>query len=169
MGVYGMYIIEIPYLLTIMYSIPFNKLLCFPPSFFRSEWPGQASEQQPVKQRKHRIIDPYKLYGPHGYRWFNLRKFFTNVQISQKMCQITILSIIPSGGSGNQGIEITIFYKDCLVMKKLAIGRLPKQIPIFLRCLLKIRFLRGFKRFCGKQNWHSGIDRTLRYSAKVFT
>ena len=84
--------VEIIYLLTVMYSIPFNKLLCFPPSFFRSEWPGQASEQQPVKQRKHRIIDPYKLYGPHGYRWFNLRKFFTDVQISQKMCQITILN-----------------------------------------------------------------------------
>ena len=40
---------------------------------------------------------------------------------------------------------------------------------IFLTCLPKIRFLRGFKRFCGKQNWHCGIDRTLSSSAKVFT
>ena len=34
---------------------------------------------------------------------------------------------------------------------------------------LFFRFLRGFQRFCGKQNWHCGIDRTLSYSAKVFT
>ena len=65
------------------------------------------------------------------------------------------------------------FIKNVLSWKKSAIGRLPKQIPIFLnckRCLSKIwEFLRGFKRFCGKQNWHCGIDRTMSYSAKVFT
>ena len=53
--------------------------------------------------------------------------------------------------------------------KKLTIGQLPKQILIFLGCLPKIKFLRGFKRFCSKQNWHCGIDWTLSYSSKVFT
>ena len=55
--------------------------------------------------------------------------------------------------------------------KKSAIGRLPKQIP---RCLLKILFLRGFKRFQevyrrAKLPVHCGIDRTLSYSASVHT
>ena len=32
---------------------------------------------------------------------------------------------------------------------------------------LFIRFLRGFKRFCGKQNWHCGICRSARWRHQV--
>ena len=46
--------------------------------------------------------------------------------------------------------------------KTSAMGQLPKQIPIFLKCLPKILFLRG-------QKWHFGIYHTLSYSPKVFT
>ena len=63
------------------------------------------------------------------------------------------------------GIKFTILYKDVWSWKRSGIVQLPQQI----RCLPKIRFLRGFKRFCGKQNWHCVIDRKLRYSAKVLT
>merc|ERR1711973_212595 len=35
----------------------------------RDEWPEQ--DQQPQPKRKQRPIDPYKLYGPHGYRTFS--------------------------------------------------------------------------------------------------
>ena len=42
-----------------------HKLLIFQIcSNFRSEWPNN-------EQRKPRIIDPYKLYGPHGYRTYS--------------------------------------------------------------------------------------------------
>ena len=37
------------------------------------------------------------------------------------------------------------------------VGNETSQKPLFLRCLPKIRLLRGFKRFqevYGKQNWH---------------
>merc|ERR1711962_89571 len=36
----------------------------------RDEWPKQ-DQQQPQPKRKQRPIDPYKLYGPHGYRTFS--------------------------------------------------------------------------------------------------
>ena len=73
-------------------------------------------------------------------------------------------------GRWNQGmtycLKFTILYKDCLVMKKMSNQSITEADTNFSKMSPKMRFLRGFKRFCGKQNWHSGFNQTLSYSVK---